>query len=159
MRRPDANDGYAVHELIARCPPLDTNSLYCNLLQCTHFADTCVVALEGDRAVGFLSAYVIPKQTEALFVWQVAVAPEARNRGLGGRMLMDLLDRPVCSDIRYLKTTITETNEPSWSLFEALARKLHAPLEQQLLFDRQRHFHGTAASEVLVTIGPIRDRS
>ncbi len=159
MRRPDANDGHAVHELIARCPPLDTNSLYCNLLQCTHLADTCVVAVDGERPVGFVSAYLIPKQPEALFVWQVAVAPEARNRGLGGRMLMEILARPVCSGVRYLKTTITETNEASWSLFEALARKLDAQLEQQALFDRQRHFHGAADTEILVTIGPIRDRS
>lgn len=159
MRRPDANDGYAVHELIARCPPLDTNSLYCNLLQCTHFAESCVVALDGERPVGFASAYFVPKQPESLFVWQVAVAPEARNRGLGGRMLMDVLDRPACAGVQYLKTTITETNEPSWSLFEALARRLEAPLEQQLLFDRERHFHGAASSEFLVTIGPIPART
>jgi L-2,4-diaminobutyric acid acetyltransferase len=159
LRRPEAGDGHAVHELIGRCHPLDTNSLYCNLLQCTHFADSCVIALDEARPVGFLSAYFVPGQPDTLFVWQVAVAPEARNRGLGGRMLVHVLARPVCSGVRYIKTTITESNEPSWSLFEALARRLEAQLEHRLLFDRDRHFHGTASSEHLVTIGPIRDRA
>ncbi len=155
MSRPSALDGYRVHELIARCPPLDSNSIYCNLLQCTHFADTCVLATSGEQAIGFVSAYLTPKQPEALFVWQVAVAPEARNRGLGGRMLADLLTRPVCESVRYLKTTITEANDASWSLFEALAKRLQAPLERQPLFDREKHFHGAADSEILVTIGPM----
>jgi len=158
LDRPTAADGHSVHELIARCPPLDRNSLYCNLLQCTHFADTCVVARDGDDVVGFISAYLVPGRSDTLFVWQVAVAPEARKRGLGGRMLLEILRRPACSSVDYLKTTITELNEPSWSLFEALARHFDAPLEQQPLFDRERHFHGTAASEILVTIGPLATR-
>ena len=41
---PDATDGVAVHDLVQRCPPLDSNSLYCNLLQCTHFAATSALA-------------------------------------------------------------------------------------------------------------------
>src|SRR3546814_16914023 len=40
FRNPVAEDAQAIHDLIAACPPLDTNSLYCNLLQCTHFAET-----------------------------------------------------------------------------------------------------------------------
>lgn len=155
FRRPDAADGAPVHQLIARCPPLEHNSLYCNLLQCTHFADTCVVACQDGVPVGFLSGYLIPKQPEKLFIWQIAVAAEARNRGIGGRMIMDVLGRPTSAGVRYLKTTITESNEQSWSLFEALARKLRAPLERQLLFDRQRHLAGSADSEILATIGPF----
>src|SRR5690554_7602315 len=44
LRKPTVTDGSAVHALIARCAPLDTNSMYCNLLQCFHFAGTAVVA-------------------------------------------------------------------------------------------------------------------
>src|SRR3546814_5573349 len=31
LRKPDARDGPAITALIARCPPLDRNSAYCNL--------------------------------------------------------------------------------------------------------------------------------
>src|SRR5690606_27480359 len=44
LRRPIAADGPAITRLIAACPPLDSNAAYCNLLQCTHFADFCIVA-------------------------------------------------------------------------------------------------------------------
>src|SRR5690625_5758066 len=49
FRKPSAKDGYPLHELVAASPPLDPNSAYCNLLQCTHFADTAVAVLQEDR--------------------------------------------------------------------------------------------------------------
>lgn len=155
LDRPGADDGAPVHQLIDLCPPLEPNSLYCNLLQCTHFADTCVIARQEGEVIGFLSAYVLPSRPDALFVWQVAVSPRARKRGLGGAMLMELLARPACARVRHLLSTITESNRPSWSLFEALARRLGAKLERQPLFDRTRHLAGKADSETLVTIGPF----
>lgn len=152
---PNAEDGPLVHNLIDRCPPLERNSLYCNLLQCTHFANTCVIARRESRIAGFLSAYLLPERPDALFVWQVAVAPDARKQGLGAAMLRELLARRACAGVRYVLTTITESNGPSWSLFEALARRLGAGIERQVLFDRVRHLAGKADSEVLVTIGPF----
>jgi len=67
-----------VHDLIARCPPLDRNSLYCNLLQCSHFAATCALARHDDTTVGFVSGYRPPSDPGVLFIWQVAVDSTAR---------------------------------------------------------------------------------
>ena len=47
FRMPNAADGPAVSQLIASSPPLDTNSAYCNLLQCTDFAETCVAHMRS----------------------------------------------------------------------------------------------------------------
>ena len=44
-------DGLAVNRLIASCPPLDTNSTYCNFLQCLHFAETSVLAEKDGKVV------------------------------------------------------------------------------------------------------------
>ncbi|MEQ9449631.1 MAG: hypothetical protein RLN70_12130, partial [Rhodospirillaceae bacterium] len=41
FRRPTSTDGAAVWNLIGGLDALDDNSMYCNLLQCTHFAETC----------------------------------------------------------------------------------------------------------------------
>ncbi len=43
FRKPDAKDGSEIWKLIQRCKPLDENSMYCNLVQCDHFRDTCVI--------------------------------------------------------------------------------------------------------------------
>ena len=39
LRVPTAEDGSAIWELVRSCKPLDENSMYCNLLQCDHFAE------------------------------------------------------------------------------------------------------------------------
>ena len=44
LRTPVKDDGFRLHQLVAECPPLDPNSIYCNLLQCSHFAETGVAA-------------------------------------------------------------------------------------------------------------------
>lgn len=158
LRSPAAADGRAVHALIASCPPLDPNSLYCNLLQCSHFAPTCSIAVRGDRAVGFVSAYRLPEAPETLFIWQVAVAAEARGCGLGKQMLSEILGRPVCAGVIELQTTITPSNRASWALFSSFARDAAAPLTSREFFDRHAHLDGHHESEILVSIGPLHRR-
>lgn len=155
LRQPAASDGLSVHALIAECPPLDVNSLYCNLLQCTHFAATSVIAVAAGRTVGFVSGYLRPDRPDRLFIWQVAVAAEARGRKLGLRLLLAVLARPVCRDVRYVETTITHGNAASWALFSALADRLGAAQSRSPLFERDRHFGGGHDTEILLTIGPF----
>jgi L-2,4-diaminobutyric acid acetyltransferase len=155
LRVPRAEDALAVHSLVAACPPLDANSLYCNLLQCTHFCDTSVIAMAGDDVAGFISGYRPPAAPATLFVWQVAVGAAARGRGLALRMLRHLLARPGCRAVQFLETSVTPGNAPSRALFAALARSLDTVLEEQPWFDRQRHFGGGHDDETLFRIGPF----
>ena len=159
LRPPTPNDGASVFRLIGRCPPLDVNSMYCNLLQCTHFAGTSVAAVQtvstNEELVGFISAYLIPEREDTLFIWQVAVDERARGTGLAGDMLKHILDRPQCSQITYLETTITESNKASWALFESLANKLGTRLEKSVMFDRDKHLADEHETELLARIGPF----
>ncbi|XJJ61756.1 diaminobutyrate acetyltransferase [Novosphingobium sp. BL-8H] len=155
LREPHAEDGPAVSALIAASPPLDANSAYCNLLQCSDFAETCVVAESDGRLVGWISAYRPPSHPDRLFVWQVAVAAEARGQGLGGRMLDALIERPALRAVRELTTTITDANKASWALFGAFARRRGATLTRTLRFDRERHFAGAHDTEWQASIAPL----
>lgn len=155
LRVPRSDDGHRVHRLVAKCPPLDPNSIYCNLLQTTHFADTSVAAYADEQLVGFISAYCIPASPDTLFIWQVAVGEAARGSGLATQMLRHLLARPHCAGVAYLETTITPGNQASWALFQGLAARLDAPLRESVLFEQQRHFDGAHESELLVRIGPF----
>ena len=155
MRMPDMEDGSKVHALIASCPPLDPNSLYCNLLQCSHFAETCVIAELADTPIGWVSAYRPPQQPDTLFVWQVAVAKGARGSGLAMRLIKALLARPACAGIRQIRTTITPDNRASWALFRGLARHLGSGISDTPWFLADTHFGGAHAGEHLITIGPL----
>lgn len=73
IRQPTHLDGVSINRLVEQCPPLDKNSLYCNLLVCTHFSNTSAVAEVDGKLVGFVSGYFIPNEEKTLFIWQVAV--------------------------------------------------------------------------------------
>ncbi|MDQ8209220.1 diaminobutyrate acetyltransferase [Coraliomargarita sp. SDUM461003] len=148
-------DGSSINRLVAQSPPLDTNSTYCNLLQCIHFSDTSIIAKKLGEPVGFVSGYMIPRKACTLFIWQVVVSAEARGQGLALRMLRELLQRGHSEEVRFLETTITKENEASWALFRKLAKELSAKLEVSVAFDKETHFFGEHETEHLVRIGPF----
>lgn len=156
---PRATDAHKVTRLVASSPPLDTNSAYCNLLQCTDFRETCVLAERGDRLIGWISAYRPPASPERLFIWQVAVASEARGEGLALKMLDELLERPAVFGTSMLTTTITEDNDASWALFEAFARRHDATLTKAPRFEREDHFAGAHDTEWEARIAPLPSAS
>lgn len=157
FRKPKDTDGYAVHDLIQNCPPLDQNSVYAYLLLCTHHADTCVIVENDGVPVGFLSGYIPPGEEDTLFVWQVAVCSEARGLGLATHMLNEILSRPEMEHINQIKTTITRDNKASWRLFESFAESVDANCTNEVMFCRKEHFAGRFKTEHLVTIKPLNN--
>ncbi len=152
---PVADDAAEIHALIAACPPLDGNSLYANLIQCTHFAASCAVARLNGKVVGWISGHRPPGREDTYFLWQVAVHPDARGTGLPKLLLRQILDRPEQTNVRQIETSITRANEASWALFRSIAKWLGAPMADTTWFDRDQHLAGAHDSEFLVTIGPF----
>lgn len=155
LRIPTDEDARSVPRLIASCPPLDQNSLYCNLLQCTHFSKTCVLAERNGEIIGWVSGYISPDDPKSIFVWQVAVDESARGLGLARQMINQILSRPVAKGVERILTTITPSNQSSWALFSSLAKSLGAPISDTPYFERDKHFDGRHETENLVTIGPF----
>lgn len=155
LRTPVKDDGYRLHQLVAQCPPLDPNSIYCNLLQCSHFAETGVAAEADGELVGFISGYIPPQQNDAVFVWQVAVHEKGRGQGLAKRMLKHIVNSEACNKVTHLETTITADNEASWALFRSFARDMEAELQYHEHFEKDAHFGGHHDSEFLLRIGPF----
>lgn len=155
LRHPEKSDGARVWGLINECPPLDANSLYCNLLQCSHFGDTCILAERNQKAVGWVSGYHPPGDPETLFIWQVAIHKSARGEGLGKTMINALIADPKTGPVRRVQTTITKDNKASWALFRSIAKTLDAKFVEHSWFERDREFEGMHDTEHLVTIGPF----
>ncbi|UZE95792.1 diaminobutyrate acetyltransferase [Alkalimarinus alittae] len=156
LHPPEDTDGSAVSALIERCPPLDTNSRYCNLLQCSHFGNTSVIAKADGKTVGFVSGYILPQANNTLFIWQVAVDSAARGTGLAQKMIRNIVERDVCANVSHIETTITNDNNASWALFERIAKHYNAPLIRSVMFDRTDHFAGAHDTEMLARIGPLK---
>jgi L-2,4-diaminobutyric acid acetyltransferase len=158
LRKPTKADGAAVWKLVADCPPLDQNSMYMNLVQCDHFAETCILAEQGGKVMGWISGHIPPDAPDTVFVWQVAVHADARGLGLGKRMLRALLQRPACAQVTKLETTITRSNDASWGLFRSFARDRGAALSDVPHYERDAHLDGQHATEHLVSIDLPRKR-
>ncbi|WGV98656.1 diaminobutyrate acetyltransferase [Vibrio sp. YMD68] len=149
---PSVEDGSDVSHLIAACPPLDVNSSYCHFLQSMHFSQTCVLARYDGDIAGFVSAYRKPDEPSTLFVWQVAVAPRFRGKGLASSMLDELLSRDHLSSINSVETTITEKNDASWAVFQKLDKSNGERGEVSTFLEKKTHFKGKQDTEYLYQI-------
>ena len=138
---------------------LDVNSTYAYLLWATDFADTSIVAVSDGELCGFITGYQPPTRPEVLFVWQVAVAPQAQGRGLAGAMLDHLVSR-VRADRRghpvTVEATVTPSNKPSRGLFSGFAKRHGVPLTEHPHFTAELlDADGEHEDEPIFRIGPI----
>ena len=155
IRLPRPEDGPRVWRLVTATGALDNNSLYANLLQCSHFTTTCALAEIDGEIVGWMSAYVPPRQPDTLFVWQICVADAARGQGLAQRLISAVLARSENAALHHVECTITPSNSASWALFGKVADTLEADLNSQPHFLSETHLSGLQESEMRVTIGPF----
>lgn len=109
--------------------------------------------------VGWVSGYRPPSAPENLFLWQVAVAEQARGKRLAASLIEQILARPQAAGVTHLTTTVTGDNQASWAVFEGLARKWGVPLHRSIRFEREAHFDGAHATEWEARIGPLPARS
>ena len=155
IRKPLIEDGNPIYHLVKKCTPLDINSLYSYLLICTHFNQTSVVTELNNNIIGYISAYINPHQKKTLFIWQVAVHPGMRGKGLATRMIMDILKREETKSVEFIETTVTPSNKASMSLFAKIASQMDTDLQKfpfltSDLFGKSNH-----EEELLLRIGPL----
>lgn len=155
LRLPDRRDGADLHDLIARCQPLDLNSRYAYLLLCEHHANTCVVAEFNGELVGAITAYILPSKPDTLFIWQVAVTPNMQGQRLGSRMLDHLTERCVRTcGVHQIETTISPSNIGSQQLFASYALRHNIDIKSRPHFNTADFGDGRHEEEWLYQIGP-----
>jgi L-2,4-diaminobutyric acid acetyltransferase len=128
---PREGDGRQLWTVARAAGGLDVNPSYAYLLWVRDFAATTAVARDGDRVAAYCTGYLRPDQPDTYFVWQVAVDPDYRRRGLGLRLLDEVVDR---TGARALEATVTPDNDASHALFTRFAASRQAKREQRPLF-------------------------
>ena len=151
LHHPHIADGGVIHSLAADSGELDLNSSYSYLLWCRDFSTTSVVAFNGDEPAGFVTGYFRPESPNTLFVWQVAVAKNARGKGLALSMLNWLTERTSAD---HMETTITADNAASIALFTRFALDNGAEMEKSPLFTKS-DFPDGHDTEYLHQISPL----
>jgi L-2,4-diaminobutyric acid acetyltransferase len=155
-RRPVIEDGTPIWKLVRDSGVLDLNSVYCYLLLCKDYSETCAVAEANGEILGFVTAYLPPGREDSLFIWQIGVSSALRGQGVASRLLRELLQRESCRGVRFLDATIGPSNEASHALFAALAKRLGADLSEQSCFDAGLFPGESHEPENLIRIGPFQ---
>jgi L-2,4-diaminobutyric acid acetyltransferase len=121
---------------VASTVGLDVNSPYLYTLWGHHHRRTTLVAECDGELLGFALGYLVPATARDLFIWQIAVDPSNRAKGLASLMLDTL-----CGSLspHAIEATVTGSNRPSDALFRSLARRHGATVEVVPCFDAD-HF-------------------
>jgi L-2,4-diaminobutyric acid acetyltransferase len=157
LRRPTIADGGAMWRLAQAAGHLDVNSSYAYLLWCRDFAATSVVAHTAGpdpELGGFITGYRRPDDADVLLVWQVAVSPSHRRRGLAMAMLDHLVGDLARYEGRWIETTVTPDNEASRAMFTNLAARHGVVCDERVLFERGA-FPDEHEPEHLLRLGPF----
>lgn len=159
FRIPTLNDAKEMIRLAAASRVLDVNSDYAYLLLARDFHDTCVIAEENGRLLGFATAYQPPRDSNVLFVWQIAVSEEARGLGLASQMLDELINRGRALGVQFIEATVTGSNFASQALFKSLARRHNVDCEITTGFPADAFATTGHEAEDLFRIGPLQHQA
>ncbi|ENH96460.1 diaminobutyric acid acetyltransferase [Gracilibacillus halophilus YIM-C55.5] len=154
LSHPTKEDGAGMWELVMEST-LDTNSPYKYILLSEYFQDTCVVAKQNNKVVGFITAFIPPQKPNTVFVWQVGVDASQRGKGIASKMLNYLLESHACKNVNYCEATITPSNRASQSLFQKLARDYDTDFTSAEFFTEDVFPGEGHEEELLFTIGPL----
>lgn len=148
-------DGADIWSLVKDSGVLDVNSPYSYLMMGKFFSETCLVAKDGDQLVGFVTAFRPPTAKDVIFVWQIGVDLSQRGKGVGKKLLHELLQREAGKGVRFLESTITPSNKPSQALFRGLARDLNTKCQVTEFFSEDLFPGEEHEPELKFRIGPV----
>ena len=158
IRSPTTKDAAQIWHLVRETGVLDPNSAYLYLLLCRDFRDTCLVAVQDGRTVGFVTGYRLPRDPNVVFVWQVGVASNAKRQGIGLRLLRELMERNAQS-LTAIEATVSPSNIASRRLFESLAREFGVSVVDvpDDGFNADHFPPGNHEAEPRIRISPLRE--
>ena len=74
-----------------------------------------LTALEGEHLLGYVGMMVVLDEG---YISNVAVAPEARRKGIGDALITDLVKRAELLELAFVTLEVRQSNAPAAALYE-----------------------------------------
>lgn len=155
FRTPTVEDAAGIFQMVKDSGVLDCNSRYVYLLWTEFFACHCLVVEDAEGLAGFVIGFCPEEFENAYFVWQIAVAPRLRGRGIARQLVLQTLQSQQHHDVQWLLAHVGDSNTASERLFRSLASRLGADLEIGAGFTADMFGDSGHESERLFRIGPF----
>ncbi|HER62486.1 MAG TPA: diaminobutyrate acetyltransferase [Desulfobacteraceae bacterium] len=152
MRSPVSRDAQAMRQLAIDSRVLSVNSTYYYALMARMFGDTSLIAEEGGRLCGYVTAFRPPLQKNTIFVWQVGVADWIQGKGIGKQMLNTIIKQ---QQPEFLEASIAPDNLASRNLFTSVARQWGADHVYEEPFFTVEDLGSQEGEELLFRLGPL----
>lgn len=156
FRHTDLADGATLWRLAKDSKTLDLNTSYAYVMWADQFSQSTLIAEVDGVPAGFLQGFRPPKNPDALFVWQIAVAERFRGMGLAGRLLQELAGR---MGVRYVEATVAPDNLASQKLFRGFARRMECECQENPYIETEHFPDSGHPAEPYFRIGPLQPQS
>jgi len=130
IRNMEINDIQNVIELLENSKPyVLPHHHYVYWIMQEYFLSTNIIALHQGKIVGYICG-LLSTEKDCIFIWQIAVDRAYKRRGIGSRLLSELVTYSEKNHIKSLQFSIDKSNNSSYELFLQLARKLNKKMER-----------------------------
>ncbi len=121
LREARESDAEAVERLAKICQPLRASVKGTYEYMVLGFKRYFLLALHDDKVIGFIVGF--PSLEGDVWIYQIAVHPVYREKGVGEKLLGEELKRLRSDNRSVVRVRILESNRPSMSLFKKFGFK------------------------------------
>ena len=158
LRTPEIEDARESFRIARNEPNIDANTEYYYMIWYRDFSETSLVAVSEGKQIGYLTAFISPKNPDTLFIWQIATMPHHGVPNLGIKMMTHVVDKAKRKGVEYVEATVSPDNRPINYVMRLLAKRLAANYSTSMLFNPDA-FEGSHEAELMYRIGPLEEYS
>ncbi len=141
-----------IRRFVRDCGSLGIHTLYSYWVLQEHFTPLCLVGeIEGAPA-GLVTGIKSLSRENTAFLWQIAVHPAHRGKGLGRQLISAFAAEAKARGLRTIEFSIAPGNRASKACFQSCARSLGRPLEEIKALSLYDDLEGVSENEILYRI-------
>lgn len=130
FRSLELKDIESIKELLTNSEPYVLPYLhYVYWIMQQYFPNSNLVALDNEKIIGFICV-LLSADKNCAFIWQIAVDPNYREKGIATKLLLNIIDYLKDSKYESLQFSIGKANIASFNLFNSLCNRINCTLEK-----------------------------